>query len=935
MLSNIKEEFIALIAGDDQQKMVDFLKQQDEQTRKDIAPVIKEQYKYYQSDDENGNPRWSNSADQFRQITLAGLVCLNMKDFKSVLYWEPHVEYINQIFEFACPDWIGSFLNEYGNRDGDMFAYLKYNDIMRLADKGLIEPSRELVLKLLPDGIIDYRWGRDSNHILEYENLLKFPVTLEEHVWWFFEEPTNIQYAYEFDDHKGWKSTFAWLIENNRIDRERVLRSALSASGLSVMNKTQAGWFIGLFEFLKPTDAEIALLQEEMMVLLNGQQSKPITVVLKFLKKLSAKAEFDHTTFLGYAEVLVTHSIKTIVKGCLAIIDKLVKKKDIDKVELVALYANGLMHDDSAIQKKVCKFINTHGNTQDENLKEIINQYTDSLLTESKTELQAFLSEEEQVEADEDLGYVNYEPLAEENKISQPENITDLVFMLSQATSGNDPVNIETIPAALVALYKQITVDDLEKFKVVFDKASDNADASWSYSMTFLDKMLMGFVNNFSCFIKEKLGVDFEALPEKQQFKSFETVFAGTQYAVIKEKLLLCLSFMQQGIDLPLLSTSTHQNGWIDPPVFIERLKMWENSPHTYHSLDIQMAIAKLYLSGSEKLVDDIKTNFSGELADVLTFLFSPDSKPQGEIKSEALWWNAALAKSPETEYEELKQTIFGQKERMIFTADFPYEIRYDTVKMNQWNEEKGKSEEVDCRFGTLITDLSTFRTNKKQAITDNYNYSLYEYLDVSEEYWHERIDIKRLWMICPSMPEQLMSRAVLKSLSRNFVIDGDQKNALHASLEMMLENVVPLKNFGHILVAGSLIFEDKTIRGLAAENWLRGTELGLMDGNLIGKIMGQYFKVDFVPVKRLTDTMANQMLGLSQSSDIRLKDMIECVIAEMGEAPAKGTKKLLEQYYELLVNHKTVPSEAMIQKLKEWQKVNAVKKVVKQICSH
>lgn len=67
---------------------------------------------------------------------------------------------------------------------------------MNYMEKDLLRPSRELIAKTLPAVIFEN--DKANKWVYKPEALVKRKITLEEHIWILFDEPSSIHYSDRF-----------------------------------------------------------------------------------------------------------------------------------------------------------------------------------------------------------------------------------------------------------------------------------------------------------------------------------------------------------------------------------------------------------------------------------------------------------------------------------------------------------------------------------------------------------------------------------------------------------------------------------------------------------------------------------------------------------------------------------------------------------------
>ena len=136
-----------------------------------------------------------------------------------------------------------------------------------------------------------------------------------------------------------------------------------------------------------------------------------------------------------------------------------------------------------------------------------------------------------------------------------------------------------------------------------------------------------------------------------------------------------------------------------------------------------------------------------------------------------------------------------------------------------------------------------------------------------------------------------------------------------------------PLDEIGYLFLGTIFLDSDKTIRGTAAEIWLEHVSGQMMDNARLGRVIGLHEKLEWAPVKRLTDLMQHHMLNVSKNHNVALEEVIFNILLQM-EEPVTNLKRILEIYHEVLaLNHSSVHQE-VIEKLNSWKENSSLKKI-------
>lgn len=131
------------------------------------------------------------------------------------------------------------------------------------------------------------------------------------------------------------------------------------------------------------------------------------------------------------------------------------------------------------------------------------------------------------------------------------------------------------------------------------------------------------------------------------------------------------------------------------------------------------------------------------------------------------------------------------------------------------------------------------------------------------------------------------------------------------------------------LLLSGSLLFVDKTVRSYAAELWVEGLTAGRINNRRVGEILARLINMELAPLKRFTTQVYESMYKRSTFHNRQLEELLTVFISGLPDKPVTGLKQLLELYLELLtINRSKVTNEQLLQRLQEWATNSNLKKV-------
>ena len=156
-----------------------------------------------------------------------------------------------------------------------------------------------------------------------------------------------------------------------------------------------------------------------------------------------------------------------------------------------------------------------------------------------------------------------------------------------------------------------------------------------------------------------------------------------------------------------------------------------------------------------------------------------------------------------------------------------------------------------------------------------------------------------------------------------------DSKRSIAHALRMLLSFHCPLREMSLLLLGGSLLFADKTVRSYAAELWVEGLTAGRINNRRVGEILARLVCMELAPLKRFTTQVYESMYKRSNFHNRQLEELLTVFICGLPDKPVTGLKQLLELHLELLSNnHSKVTDEQLRQRLQEWTASSNLKKV-------
>lgn len=976
MLANELEDIVKK-----EKDIIPFLKKLTPSDKKTIVPFLKKfKEKIFESYTVEKKTKWgisytsenTHTEKQRALVHKACFVCFNKTDIRKAFFNVSSLsvsdDYIENIIPWYTPKWYGDLINE------NIPWELSYEKTMQLSKKGLLEPSHELILNKLPNSIVEYEWKNNKRlNFYRPDVLLQHKETLNEHIWFLFEEESSINNYYNYlhlENYKGgndiWIDTFSNLINENKLNRKKVLIATIYSSTKG-FNKTLSGWFFDLLIKLDPTADEVLSLQNEFFAALNSPHSKVINTILKYFKVVANQKKFKHSVFIENASILLNSETKSVVNSTLMILDKIVKAHKTSKVSVCKKAAEALINVDEKIQLRAAKIIEKQGDPKKQELLEEIGLYTDNLFHTSKEVLKDYIIADEEIE-----DYVHEVEeakfLIDENKLPNYETLDDLIFFVSQVIDNNEVYHIDLLLSYLPKINILLNKDNVIKLEPIFKRSLDLSLSydGWNSQIGSLESEAAYYLNDFAEILMKQYSVELQSFRKtkdqkikklkqdryynshyKENLKEIEHqtipdyIYQIHHFLFIKSK-----SLIKRGLSLDLLSTPTHAPCWIDPVVLIDRIVSYQKSNEEINLYDFQIALGRLPLNEKPaEIAENIDRIKDESIKEVLKYHFDLLEIQDSNISRPELWLQSVLSRNKEKEITYFQEYLSNplQKEKGSYSWDCKlrdhFYKEYDYTKGKEVQKKMVRKELKFIDFNLqktesepIISSIKSIFNKKKKPIKVS---SIYEYMHFKKQKYYTTIqpndDVKFL-LLSPNNPSMFLSNVIHNNLKESTFFDESSKKNMINLLKGLYEiwHRKDYKESTYLFLATSLLCSDKVARELVAEIWIKANSEQKVNNILFGEMVGKLESGEYAPIKRFTDLLTSNLFNVSKKHNEYLFDFLNAAIGHMNNTPIRGVKKLLEIFLELNYNFTDLEISPLTkEKLSEWKETKTLKPVI------
>lgn len=904
------------------------------------------------------------SHDRARFLAAVQFVCANKKEMD--MAYNINFDLICKLLPLYCPTWLTDFIND--DKSWNNFG-LGYEDLISLMDMGYLKelaPSR--IAHVLPRCIRIATGDPKKKDSFDSNLLLKRDIILKEHIWAIFEHDSSVSYQDE-SAKNAYKEGITTRDESistalyrfsldGHMDRNRLLKETLATFHRN-FKKDMAGWFAGFFETLQPTTDELLSLQEEMMQVFTSSYTKPVNVMLQQFKKIAAEKGFCYQEFVERATTLFFSSPKNSLLTIHAIFEKIASQHPEMRETCCITLCQLFLKKDESLQKKAAGFISKYGDASSSVLQETLQSYQSEMFqsvqttiatfntqstdnaqsigktnntetayieavnTETTTTAADFLSEEPSTET--------IRICREDNRIPYPANKEDFLFQLSRLFDMEESWETDTTIAAIIAFHPQLDEEDFSRMEPIFQRAANIVASSWmpyeDLLATFLleyqrlwaqaDTTPQGFLRNMFTRLEEKLKrIDSNrGAYDERAFKRLADWKPGysnaTCFIPFKKLWIDVICRIKGGNTLPLLSAPTHTPAYIQATELIQRLAAYQKAGTKPNTWDFQLAIARCAMEDKEEAIATARQLLKDEYLHLFLFLLNEDTQPEPPYNHQPAWITAGLVKSPETEFKAFKSFSCNTLSHNYLSGDYG------------WKEPKENAYETDKHLQLEFYKWHEYAERNSHQLWQ-------EHLIINSKYNMDDSRYMEPLLCCfPNRPEPLIAQIITCYMSFGTPQEDSKRSIAHA-LRMLLSFHCPLREMSLLLLGGSLLFADKTVRSYAAELWVEGLTAGRINNRRVGEILARLVCMELAPLKRFTTQVYESMYKRSNFHNRQLEELLTVFICGLPDKPVTGLKQLLELHLELLSNnHSKVTDEQLRQRLQEWTASSNLKKVI------
>ena len=625
-----------------------------------------------------------------------------------------------------------------------------------------------------------------------------------------------------FHDAKPWEDFFVHLQRKGYVfDRQYI--PELLESLLNPWKKPHLNWHCRWVEFLEPTTDELLACQQTLFALLSTGNANLINFALKHIQQIASEKDFDFQSFAdNFALCFTTQKIAKSQLIGLNILEKHYKKQAPTNPDYREQLAVLFTVPDVKLQEKVAALLTTYFNH--EGLPEVIAPYRDYLKGKAQ-DLLATLSPSENSENS---------PTARAARTSQTACAarTSHSSRTPKIARAAHTLRPEDLLFLLGDCLRERTPQTIDLFFESFNQLQDVFPADFKEQLAPYLKQLDRHWNGIASIPILRWFLQRWTGDKKKLSKEDEKFFLST-LPYLYHKAQHLLENRKKKNKLPFLSTPTHAPFYIEAEVLMDRLLQYEAQGEIPDLHDLVVACNRLLFKDVSAATKEKAGLLKGAYAPAIQYYIGLTDKVQPTEELLPLWTQITRIKHSDKEFVAFANTS---------AKDFPTVVKPFIIDF--WIKTRKQS---DVTFHYLnLEDNWNNNFDMKQKAT-KYPFPYYN-TGNSRKGWGT--DVLYQCSLNPHYPEAQILRYIASYAKGN---ESYQIEYMQTSMQVLLENHLPIYHSGWLFVAAALLFEKKPTRDMAAAYILECLESGT-NLNLLAQYIGKLLAEQYAPISRFIE---------------------------------------------------------------------------------
>ena len=635
-----------------------------------------------------------------------------------------------------------------------------------------------------------------------------------------------------FHDAKPWEAFFAHLQRKGYVfDRQYI--PELLESLLNPWKKPHLNWHCRWVEFLEPTTDELLACQQTLFALLSMGNANLINFALKHIQQIASEKNFDFQAFAdNFALCFTTQKIAKSQLIGLDILAKHYKKQAPTNPDYREQLAVLFIVPDTKLHEKVASLLITYFNQK--GLSEVITPYHDYIKGKAQDLLSptpvppsegkgASLNGTQET----DTTPPTLSPSSKEKEVD-----TTLLALCPPSGKSARAEYVEGILFLLGDCLRERTPQTIDLFFEGFNQLQDVFPADFKEQLAPYLKQLDRHWNGIASIPILRWFLQRWTGDKKKLSKEDEEFFLST-LPYLYHKAQHLLENRKKKNKLPFLSTPTHAPFYIEAEVLMDRLLQYEAQGENPDLHDLVVACNRLLFKDVSAAAKEKAGLLKGVYAPAIQYYIGLTDKVQPTEELLPLWTQITRIKHPDKEFVAFANTSAKDFPTVVkpFIIDFWIKMRKQSdVTFHYLNLEDNWNNNFDMKQKATKYPFPYYNTgnSRKGWGTDK----LYQY------------------SLNPHYPEAQILRYIASYAKGN---ESGDIEYMQTSMQVLLENHLPIYHSGWLFVAAALLFEKKPTRDMAAAYILECLDNGA-NLFLLAQYIGKLLAEQYAPISRFME---------------------------------------------------------------------------------
>jgi hypothetical protein len=400
-----------------------------------------------------------------------------------------------------------------------------------------------------------------------------------------------------------WIDSLVVLSQAGDLSRQRLLQASLEAMTKGFKPRHLL-WFIELYDALKPSREEILSNLDSFGYVLASQNNQIAKWVLKELSAVSRKQPLPpefHTKYLR--PILLSESKSNVLTG-LKLLEQTTKCHNEFAAECCSIAVDALLHKSPEIQNTVVELLRAHTAILDASIVSKIQELRQGTSAALAAKLSDLLGDREGPSRKIGCIYVQgdgskYVPVFDDGtRVDEITTADELIAVSAYCIEHpNDSLQLERIMQGCSTMWISQYDSLVERFSPLKKRTAAVLNSN-SFRFDILQCLVAMFIRNcFEAATSFKSGDEVEPeSPSSIEHFSARVYDQEPPYQLVLERCNEIVIRLKSGVELPMLSFPSNEQGWIEPSSLIRRFEQYDLSDRSHGRIDEVIALLRLPL---------------------------------------------------------------------------------------------------------------------------------------------------------------------------------------------------------------------------------------------------------------------------------------------------------------------------------------------------